>query len=499
MFRTTLRTTHSPREQASAAFAIVSAIALIALLGCGIETSPNPSKGDSGVNSGSGAGGDSGVSGKGGSSGSTAGKGGRGGSGGGTSGAGTSGTGSGGTSGAGSGGTDAGAGGSAGASGCTSHDACTDPTPQCATDGECVACTSDAACEARTGTTRCQRDGGTKQGQCVQCLANIDCTAPTPHCVGYACSECTTNTDCQDPARPQCTDGTCTTCTDDNACTDRPEGPHCITAAADPAAGTCAPCTTHAHCENPTPECATDHTCKACTGNDACTDRAGKTVCDVSTDQAFAGQCVECTGTQYAGCGTDATSGKAFVCSSLTRQCSEERLHNNGLCQACGSDAACALGQRCVRQTFKGDEFGYVCLWAYGSNEGGAPVTCGTARPYVNQRDDVPSIDGELVGVCGLRATTCEGLAAFSSTPCAADDACGLVNEDDGLCRQLVAGTNLCTKPCTSSLDCLPDYACNTGVGPRVCDLQPNRCYGPPDCPPDKPVCDTNSNTCKTS
>jgi hypothetical protein len=150
-----------------------------------------------------------------------------------------------------------------------------------------------------------------------------------------------------------------------------------------------------------------------------------------------------------------------------------------------------------VRQTFRYDELGYVCLWAFGSGEGAAPDTCISVRPYVYPRDDVQSIDNAQVDVCGLAATTCEGLVAFSATPCASDDACGLAGEDDGLCGVLAVGTNRCTLPCASSIDCLPDYACNIGAAKPACDQQPNRCYVAADCRSDKPICDTNSNTCK--
>jgi hypothetical protein len=412
-------------------------------------------------------------------------------------GAGTGGTGEAGST-AGSGGTSGTGGSSAGE--CASDLECAADQPQCNSDQQCGACTSDDACEDRTDTTRCNLASGSTQGQCVQCLDPSDCTDPAkPRCVSNACAECSMHSDCTDPARPQCTAGACAPCDDDAACTARPQGTHCMKNPGTITSGTCVTCIDNSHCENPTPECNADHTCVPCTGNGACTDRPGKTVCDLSADATFTGQCVQCTGTQYADCGTNATSGDPLVCSSLTRQCSQEPLHGRGLCESCSSDVACALGQACVRQTFKGNELGYVCLWVVGSAQGGAPAACASARPYVGRRDDIDSIDGLDVDVCGLRATTCEGLSAFSSTACASDDACGLAGQNDGVCGVLEAGTNRCTLPCTSSDDCRPDYACNTTAGTPSCDLQPNRCYGASDCPPEKPVCNTIDKVCQVN
>ena len=123
---------------------------------------------------------------------------------------------------------------------------------------------------------------------------------------------------------------------------------------------------------------------------------------------------------------------------------------------------------------------------------------CSTQRPYVSQRNDVPTIDGDEANVCGLSETTCEGLRAFRSPPdCASDDACGLSNQPDGYCRPFPAGGNRCTIPCGSSDDCRVNYACNTTLGQPVCSLQDGSCYIDADCPSGAlGACNQGTKTC---
>jgi hypothetical protein len=441
-----------------------TALAVLMAVGCGLETEPNPNKTDSGVSSGAGADGGSGSNagrgGKGGDSGANGGKGGnsgRGGSGG-TSAGGTSGAGTGGSDG-GSSGSEAGTGGNAGHhAGCTTHLECTEAAPQCEANGECAGCTTDTPCEDRSGTPRCQRSGGLKQGQCVQCTAPADCPAATPYCTDYACVECAAHVDCQDPARPQCTAGACTACTEDAACTGRAAGPRCVTTAADPAVGTCVACTSPIDCDNPTPECGADHTCKACTGNDACMGRTGKTICDVSSDPAFTGQCVQCTGTQYADCG-QAGGGTPYVCDSAARTCSDLALGSAGPCKKCVSDAQCATGMACMQTKFGATNTGNYCLWKQAASVPGAPnQNCGNVRPYIGTEASWTSVDGDSPVVCKPARTTCQAQNDFLNRSCSGETAeghaqCGAEGVDDAYCAAFLT-EHRCTAPCVSYDDC---------------------------------------------
>lgn len=479
--------------------------ALLSLVACGIETAPgHPKETDSGVNSGSGAGASSGsASGKGGDSG-TGGSGDSGtGSGGNPAGKGGSPAGRGGSSGdggstagtagsqAGASGTDSGSGatggtsGTGGTGGCTTHLDCPIDHPLCAADGTCNACADDTACTGRTDTPRCNLSGAT-QGQCVRCLENTDCPTTTPHCNANTCIECGTHDHCLDPTKPQCTAGTCTPCTDSTACTTRTATPHCLTTASTAATGTCVACRDHSDCTDPSaPECGTDHICKPCTTNAACTGRDNATICDTSSDATYGGKCVQCTGTRYEVCGTDPVSTRSFVCDSRARSCSNTATaRSTGLCGDCVTDAQCFEGQLCMQQTFGTPAMnaGFYCFWRKNASGSGAPANnCASVAPFVGAKPSQDSIDGESGEVCGLRATTCQGYRDYSNrscestqTPGTGDDAlCGFAHPTtpDGYCRQDSSSNFLCTLPCNGNQDCKGTSTCNDQVVPNVCTL----------------------------
>ena len=350
--------------------------------------------------------------------------------------------------------------GTSGSPDCTADSECAANQPQCNADGSCSACTSDQACEGREGKSRCSLGLGAFPGQCVLCVEASDCAdAATPYCLERACVECTTHTHCTDPSRPQCSGaGVCGGCTTDVACDGRAQGTHCVTKDGDASKGQCAGCTEHAHCENPSPECGADHACKTCTGKDACSGRAATPVCDVSSDAGFAGKCVACTGTQYAGCGS-APGGSPFVCDSLARTCTTEIKASALACEACVSDAQCAAGRVCMRTKFGAAETGSYCLWTQDAAGSSAPNgNCGAVRPYIIGENAWQSVDGATPTVCKSRVSTCQGQSQFSGASCSGPTPeghaqCGAEGAADAYCAPFLTG-HVCTVPCVSFQDC---------------------------------------------
>jgi len=91
------------------------------------------------------------------------------------------------------------------------HDACTDDTPYCDTDGNsCVACTENSHC-LEISAARCHDDN-----TCIGCTQDGDCTrfSETPVCdePRGTCVECTLDTEAQECGAKACrlSDGTCT-------------------------------------------------------------------------------------------------------------------------------------------------------------------------------------------------------------------------------------------------------------------------------------------------
>lgn len=242
--------------------------------------------------------------------------------------------------------------------GCASDMDCPADSPRCSSAGTCSPCMDDGACELRSGLTKCDLGSGASHGQCVQCGGDQDCPRETPLCVQHACVECEHDFNCG-PAAPQCVGGACGACTSDDPCSGRAGLKRCVTAAGDPQLGACVQCTGHAQCNDPTPECGADHRCVPCTGDEACAGRPGETVCDRSGDPQFTGNCVACTGTEYAGCTQGTTE---YVCISARRVCSGTALeHGAGACEPCVSDAHCQQGSRCVQRLAPPDAGAYLC------------------------------------------------------------------------------------------------------------------------------------------
>ena len=275
----------------------------------------------------------------------------------------------------------------------------------------------DGACEGATPV--CDEE----QDSCVQCLeSSSDCEAPMPFCGdAHECVECLDNLACPEPTESKCDDGTCS------------------------------PCQT----------------------NEDCTHIEGKGVCDE-------GECVECTGTDYAACGTN-DELEPLVCDSLTRTCSTQARSSAGLCASCVSDAACETGMLCIRERYLPDgvDLGYVCAWQRGAE--GAPSLCADARPYVQARTALVSIDGTQGNMCVLAVSTCAAHADFRSTNCETEtpdtvdnDLCGETALDDGICQlSESAGDNVyrCSVPCVGDDDCPENFDCDTNASPQRCEL----------------------------
>jgi hypothetical protein len=285
-------------------------------------------------------------------------------------------------------------------------------------------------------------DGGSIGAPCDDA-----CTAPTPVCkeATDTCVECLAPADCTTGAEDKC----------------------------DQATNTCVECIEAADCDTPAAARCEGGACVKCESNADCTHIADKAVCDTA-----AGECVQCTGKDYASCGSD--MGTPLVCDSLLRTCSTNKKASAGLCQPCISDAECTAGKLCVMQTFgeQDDEVGYFCFWQKGATVGGAPTSClsAAAKPYASSLAEQTSVDGTTADICGLRSSTCVARNQFSSKDCATNNAaddtkCGFAPGEDSKCLEAETSVYRCTTTCLSSDDCDNTVACNLGAAPKVCEL----------------------------
>jgi hypothetical protein len=193
-----------------------------------------------------------------------------------------------------------------------------------------------------------------------------------------------------------------------------------------------------------------------------------KTVCDTT-----AGECVPCTGKDYAACGE--SMGTPLVCDSGLRTCTANKEHSGDLCRPCVSDAHCPAGQLCVKETFgqPAADVGNFCFWKKGDIANGAPATCSVARPYSSPIADQTSVDGSKAEICGLGSSTCVARNDVAdSKDCAtgnvADNSkCGFTAGVDS--KSVDKGGDFrCTMACASSEDCPGNLACD---GTSFCKL----------------------------
>ena len=212
--------------------------------------------------------------------------------------------------------------------GCTADKECTtDPSKGFCVAHTCTGCSTAGAtgCSARTdGKTTCAT-AGTSAGQCVECLADNQCTKDVAKgfCVANACTGCNTSGATGCSAR---TDGK-TTC-----------------ATTGTSAGRCVECAADNQCmKDATKSFCVSNACAGCqlAASSACSARlATKPVCLASG--AGAGTCVECSGD--ADCTKDATksfcvSNACTGCQSAGANACSTRSTTKPVCLASGTGA----------------------------------------------------------------------------------------------------------------------------------------------------------------
>jgi hypothetical protein len=348
--------------------------------------------------------------------------------------------------------------------------------------GQCVQCFvredgQSVGCLAGSEGSVCKTSRVPGRNRCVECLQDYDCASSSggPSCdlEDNRCVGCLEDAHCTDREWPHCGEElVCTGCEGESHCAHLPGTPLCRQDT-----GACVECLDQEQCADPAASrCdAESGTCVACRDEEDCSHLEGTGVCDVDPDDGGNNRCVQCTGDEYAACG----SYEQFVCESLTRTCSTEYVVASAeACDFCVSDAQCEAGMICARNTFGPDqaEVGYFCQWIEGA--AGAPGSCSLdGRPFVERVEDAVSIDGQVATICVLAATTCPALAdAEFSLPCDPGgdpgEACGHPDFEDGVCLQRGPDDFRCSVPCDSLADCpVGSASCATINQAQVCEL----------------------------
>lgn len=264
-------------------------------------------------------------------------------------------------------------------------------------------------------------------------LCEVACDGETPICDASSaqCVECTASSGCEEGLCDESTHS-CVECLDGSDCTaDEPR------------------------CEG--------GSCVGCEENADCAGIAGKEQCHVPS-----GACVECLPGEHDAC------GDGRLCHGELRKCVEAEAGAAPTCQPCVADAHCRAGFRCVAPNRFGEE-GSFCLPE-------PDPGCASRRPFVLELEEVTTIDGETLTVCGHAFTSCAGFNDFRTAvdgcslatdpPPDGDGnaACGLLGAEDNTYCRAFSGEARCTYRCSSKDDCLCGHDCVE----QVCAFAPN-------------------------
>jgi len=303
----------------------------------------------------------------------------------------------------------------------------------------------------------------------VLCGASGCATCNTNDRCGAACLPCANPTPVGNP-----TALSCEACTGDAGCGGPP--PYCVTAAADPARGSCVACLTTEHCPDAELCDPITHSCRAgCDANDdcatptpVCNTTMGLCVeCTALDDSVFlaagevcddeAGLCVECLDAGDCASPTPA-------CDPATRTCVEGTADDD---TECASDEVC-------------DVSGRVCVGCVGDGDCAAPTpACDLAtRTCVECTAANPSACTPGGEVCHTGTNLCVGCV------------------DDGDCA---VPTPACEPTAQLCVECTTtnDAACTLAA--EVCDPDAHRCVeclGDLDCPGSRPLRDPATLSC---
>lgn len=305
----------------------------------------------------------------------------------------------------------------------------------------------------------CACDGGKclpGTAQCVECLADNDCSNPTrAKCdqTSHSCVPCDAKAQCgtRFPGRSVCAAGACVQCSaaDPAACTGTAT-PVCASTG-----NMCVGCNVNADCKDANRAACEANVCRACRTDQEC---AGKTSGGVTLDACYNGQCVDCristTDTRMdVGC----TGNNA--CNPATRTCTNRPKNAVTVCGSCLADSECQTNYRCIALQYDGAARGSYCLKR-------ETATCeGRFRVVLPGRRSVSGAAAETY--CGIseQLTTCEAVARFGAEcPTRRDAECG---SEGAVCRDFAGWA--CSYPCDSTVQCQQGNMCPDTGADKYC------------------------------
>lgn len=401
------------------------------------------------------------------------------------------------------------------------RDDCRAPTPMCEGEGRCACEEGGYRCAASGRRQRCTggawvddacATGQCRDGECVECIDDRDCSSALPLCVDGACVCSTGGERCSSTGAHQtCAGGSWQDdpCAGDTPLCDAASGRCVCSPGATRCSGgdreectagewlatgdSCTPCSSDAACGGVTPIC-DGVECVACDSN-----------CPGGLACARDGACVQCTLDDARNCGGDTPVCSAddvcVECTAMDARACVGRVPvcDDNVCRGCDDDDECGEGYcdvstgeclRCRDSDGAGCVSGEVCF------EGRCvecldDSDCDAAAPICRDRQCRGcSDDSECVGQC---------LASGECAECGADSDCpaGIPNCESGRCRACEVGAcgegvcNLATgacEPCAAD-NCsgyCDDAGCEACTGllcpdGRVCMLGECLSCGSPD------------------
>ncbi|MEM6792130.1 MAG: hypothetical protein AAF715_31725 [Myxococcota bacterium] len=228
-------------------------------------------------------------------------------------------------------------------------------------------------------------------------------------------------------------------------------------------------CTTDTECTDPARAKCDAGTCVACDASPQCESLAATPVC--ATTGARAGTCVACTLTEAGSCTAMQT------CNLLDETCADVEPSILRACQPCTNDDQCETNHRCVPMDFPiGTDLGFYCLEdaTLGTCERPYGVLINETSLNGEPATNYCGIDQDAVSCPAVIALQQSWQCSGTPGMCSPD---GIVPEEPvpgALCEQVGAFSNRCTYACAVVDECPaagPPSTCGNGgmVPPGWC------------------------------
>jgi len=332
----------------------------------------------------------------------------------------------------------------------------------CNSYGVCAGCTQTSDCVEYSSPVYCDTSTISGLGVCSSC-PSTGCATGT--CENFKCMECSTNSDCTDPAKSYCSDSFsgnfCEICTDDSDCSQFSDTIYCSSSG-------CVECTGNSDCTSSSNPYCINNVCSACPDDTYCSTSVSTTtpVCSSS------GSCTGCTTNTYC---SSLSSGTPYCIDYACSACTDDTYCST---YVSSSTPACASATgECVQCTTNTDCNGYsgtpYCI-DYICSACTGDTYCSTE---VSSTTPACSTSGSCV-----ECTASSYCTSSSSTPYCINESCSACTSDAYCNTYVSTATPVCASATGNCVECTADSNCGSSLPYCASDYTCVECLESSDC-----------------